>query len=105
MDSKEPSELDFCMDALVSLAGYNRDDLVKFLKAFPEKETKTRETLDKAIICLEQDYEQEQKVDDFMSTAIYLQQQGHQDAARSLYKAIVKKTIPPREFDYYKNIR
>ena len=104
MSSKNPSELDFCMDALVNLAGYSREDLVKFLKAFPEKEPKTREALEKLVTCLETDYQSEQKIDDFMKTAIYLQQEGYQDAARSLFGAIIKRTTPRGHFDYYKLI-
>ncbi len=103
MAFKEPSELDFCMDALVNLAGYPQENLVKFLKAFPEQEAGTREVLERIIINLELDYQPEQKVDDFYATAVYLQQQGHQEEAKSLYKAIIKRTAP-RWDDYYKRI-
>ena len=86
---KEPSELDFCMDALLNLAGYSRENLVRFLKAFPEKEPHNREVLEKIVTALEQDYRPEQKVDDFQETAGYLQQQGYTDAARSLFGALI----------------
>ncbi len=100
---KDPSELDFCTDALVNLAGHSRENLVKFLKAFPEKEPSTREALEKMVTCLELDYLPEQKVDDFMKTGIYMQQQGYPDAARGLFKAIIKKTML-RGDDYYRRI-
>ena len=102
MVSQELSELDFCMDALVNLAGYSREDLVRFLKTFPEKETSTREGLKRTIGCLERQYHYNHRVDDFYKTADYLQQQGHQEEAKSLYRAIAKKTASWD--DYYKRI-
>src|SRR3989344_1985399 len=91
MDPIISTNFDSYMKEVVALAGRTREEVVTSLRASAKEPS--REVLEGIINCLELDYQPQQRVVDFLEIGIYLQRNGHKDAACSLYRAIITKTL------------